>query len=68
MTKKEDEVGRACSIPGRDEKCTQKFSWRIWRKKPPGRPMCIWNDNIKMDLKQECEVVEWIHLVLDRVQ
>jgi len=30
--------------------------------------MCIWNDNIKMDLKQECEVVEWIHLVLDRVQ
>jgi hypothetical protein len=32
-------------------------------KRPLGRPRCIWENNIKTDLKDSgCDDVEWIHL------
>ena len=32
-------------------------------KSPLGRPRCIWEDNIKMDLKEEgCGGMDWIEL------
>jgi hypothetical protein len=37
-------------------------------KCPFRRPMHIWEDNIKIDVKQTgCEDVDWIHLNHDRV-
>jgi hypothetical protein len=33
-------------------------------KRPPGRPRCRWEDNIKMDLRELVwKVVDWMHLV-----
>jgi hypothetical protein len=38
-------------------------------KRPLGRPRHRWEDNIKMDLREiKINVVNWIHLVQDRVQ
>jgi hypothetical protein len=35
--------------------------------RPLGRPRCIWEDNIKMDLREMgFGVVDWIHLAQDR--
>jgi hypothetical protein len=32
-------------------------------KKPLGRPRCMWEDNIKKDLRETgCGVLDWIHL------
>jgi hypothetical protein len=32
-----------------------------WGKRPLGRPKCIWEDNIKMDLQEvECGDMDWI--------
>jgi hypothetical protein len=37
------------------------------RKRPLGRPMCRWEDNIKMDLKEVgCGDMDWIELAQDR--
>ena len=36
-------------------------------KRPLGRPRCIWEDNIKMDLQEVgCGDVDWIELAQDR--
>jgi hypothetical protein len=36
-------------------------------KRPLGRPMCRWEDNIKMDLQEVgCGGMDWIELVQDR--
>jgi len=36
-------------------------------KRPLGRPMCRWKDNIKMDLKEVgCGTMDWIGLAQDR--
>jgi hypothetical protein len=41
--------------------------------KPKGRktlgiPRSVWEDNIRMDLREKmCEVVDWMHLSQDRV-
>jgi hypothetical protein len=35
-------------------------------KRPLGRPRCIWEDNIRMDLREiGWEGVDWIHLAQD---
>ena len=35
-------------------------------KRPRGRPMCRWEDNIKMELKEVvCEGMEWIDVAQD---
>jgi hypothetical protein len=39
------------------------------RKRPLGRPMCKWVDNIKMDLREiGWEDMDWIDLAQDRGQ
>jgi hypothetical protein len=39
------------------------------RKRPLGRPVRRWEDNIKMDIKEiGCENVDWIYLAEDRDQ
>jgi hypothetical protein len=38
-------------------------------KRPLGRPMCRWEDNIRMDLREiQWEFVDWIHMDQDRDQ
>jgi hypothetical protein len=38
------------------------------RKSPRARSKCIWQDNIKTDLKETmCEVVDWTDLTQDRI-
>jgi hypothetical protein len=47
----EDEMSRACSTIGE-----VKFIWDIGekarKKRPLGRPICRWVDNIKMNLRE----------------
>jgi hypothetical protein len=39
------------------------------RKRPFGRTVFKWEDNIKMDSqKMECEGMDWIYLAQDRVR
>jgi hypothetical protein len=36
-------------------------------KRPLGRPMCRWEDNIKMDIQEVgCGGMDWIELAQDR--
>jgi len=36
-------------------------------KRPPGRPRCRWEDNIKMDFQEVgCRGMDWIELAHDR--
>jgi len=36
-------------------------------KRPPGRPRCRWEDNIRMDLREVgCGCVDWMELAQDR--
>jgi len=54
-------MGGACSTYGGDERCIQGFVGKPEGKRPLGRPMCRWEDNIKMDL----QVVGWRWYGLD---
>jgi len=64
---KQNEMGRACNMHGRDEKCVHSSA-----RKPEGnRSLCAcrcrWEDNIKLDLKDVIyETVDFIHLGQDR--
>jgi hypothetical protein len=43
------------------------FGGKSERKRPLGRPMRRWEDNIKMDLQEvACGGMEWIDLAQDR--
>jgi hypothetical protein len=46
---KEEEIGMACRIHGKHEKCIQNFGWKTWREISHGRPRFGWEDNIRMD-------------------
>jgi hypothetical protein len=49
----ENEVGGACGTHGRGEKSVKGFYGRKPEgKRPLGRPRCIWEDGIRMDLKE----------------
>jgi hypothetical protein len=39
---------------------------RLEVKRPPGRPKRRMEDIIKMDLREKCGGIDWIHLVQDR--
>jgi len=45
------------------QKCIQNFSWKMWREETTWRLRYGWKDNIKMDLKEICEDVDWTHLL-----
>jgi hypothetical protein len=39
------------------------------RKRPLGRHRCIWEDNIRIDVRELLwEFVDWVHLAQDRYQ
>jgi hypothetical protein len=45
---KSNEMGRACAMHGRQERCIYGFGVRPEGKSPFGRPRHRWEDNIKM--------------------
>ena len=45
-------MSRACSTYGGEERCTQVFVGKPEGKRPLGRPMNRWEDNIKMDIQE----------------
>jgi hypothetical protein len=51
-------------MDGRDDKCTQNSGRKPERKRPLREPTLIWENNIKMDVKNED--VNWIQLAKDR--
>ena len=61
-----NEIGRACSTLGADQKCIYSFSGKS-RGKETFR--CRWEDNITMDLREVgCDPGEWINLAEDTYQ
>lgn len=61
LMKKEDGIYVACNTHQRGKNCTQSFG----QKKSEGkrlfsRPICRWEHNIKMGLKEMCENLGWI--------
>jgi len=57
----------ACSRYGGEERRIQGFGGEPEGKKPLGRPMLRWEDNIEMDLRAVgCGGMDWIDLAQDR--
>ena len=51
---------------GGEERCIQGFGGEPKGKRPIGRPMYRWEDNIKMDLQEEgCGGMDWIEVAQD---
>jgi len=44
-------MGGARRTYGKQERCIQSFVGKVWRKRPPGIPRCLWEDNINMGLQ-----------------
>jgi hypothetical protein len=62
-------VGGTCSMHGGGERCLQGFDWRPERRRPLGRPMRRWEDNIKLHLRKiGIDRANWIRLAQDKVQ
>jgi hypothetical protein len=56
-----------CSAHGSDEKCEKILVQKPGGKRTLGRRRRIWEDNIKMDLREiGFGGVDWIHLAQDR--
>jgi hypothetical protein len=47
---KKNEMGGACSAYGREDRCSQGLARRSEGKRPLGRPMRRWEDNINLYL------------------
>jgi hypothetical protein len=61
--------GRVARIRGREEKCIQSFVGMSEGKRPLGGPRCMWEGNIKTNLREiVCGGKDWIHLAQDRDQ
>jgi hypothetical protein len=66
---KEDEVVRTCGMHGGGERCLQGLIGRSEGKRPLGSSRHMWQDNIKMDLREiGIDGANWILLDQDRVQ
>jgi hypothetical protein len=62
-------MGRACSTNGEKRNAYRVLVGRPEGKRPLGRPVRRWADNIKMDCRQkECGSMDWINLAQDRDQ
>jgi hypothetical protein len=47
----------------------QHFVLKTQVKRPLGRPICNWEDNIKFEFRETgCEGMDWIHLAEDKDQ
>jgi hypothetical protein len=64
---KKNEIGGACSVYRRGERCGQGFGGENLRKGYPlGRPRRRWEDNIRIDLWEVgCGCVDWMELAQD---
>jgi hypothetical protein len=63
VSSREDEMGGACSKHGRDGKRIQYFGCKTPQKRPLGRPMRRWEDNIRMDVeKTGWESADWMSI------
>jgi hypothetical protein len=47
-----NEVGGACGTHGRGEESVRGFGGKAEGKRPLGRPRRMWEDGIKMDLRE----------------
>jgi len=56
---KSNEMGRACAMHGRQERCIYGFGVRPEGKSPFGRPRHRWEDNIKMYFQE----LGWEHKI-----
>ena len=62
-----NEIGGACSTYGGEERSIEGLVGEPEGKRPLGRPMRRWEDNIKMNLKEVvCGGMDWIELALRR--
>jgi hypothetical protein len=56
-------MGGACRTDGRNEKCIQYLIGTPERKRPFGRLRGVWEDNIRVELREiGWEVVDCMHL------
>jgi hypothetical protein len=66
---KEDEMGRACSTNGAKRNAYRILVGKPEGKRPLGRPIHRWEDNIKIDLREiGWSGMDWIDLAEDRDQ
>jgi hypothetical protein len=66
---KKVEGGGTCGTYGGGERCVQGFGWKPEGKRPLGRPMLRWEDNIKLDVREvEIDGANWFRLAQVRVQ
>jgi len=62
-------MGGACNTHGRDEKCIHNFNRKHCGKRPLGRSWRIWEDNIRIQIKETgWEAADWVLLAQDRNQ
>ena len=59
-------MGGTCGAYGGGERCAQGSGGEIEGKRPLGRPRRIWEDNIKMDLREVGGGGDWMELAQDR--
>ena len=60
-------MGGACSTYGGERRCIQGLAGKPEGKRPLGKPMRKWKDNIKMGFQDVgCGGMDWIELAQDR--
>jgi hypothetical protein len=69
LSKKEVEMGRACTTNGEGKECIEDSGGKARRKETLGRPRHKWVDSIKMDLRMTgWGSMDWTYLAHDRDQ
>jgi hypothetical protein len=60
-------MSRACSTNGAERTACRILVGKPAGKRPLGRPICKWVDNIKMDLREiRWDCMDWIDLDQDK--
>jgi hypothetical protein len=59
-------MGWACSAYGEGRGLYRVLVGKPEGRRPLGRPRRRWEDNIKTDLQEVCEDMDWIELAQDR--
>jgi hypothetical protein len=65
---KVEEMGGSCSKHEEARKACKISVGKPEGKRPVGRPRRGWENNIKMDLRVQCEDLDWIQVDHDMVQ